>query len=278
MLRTHRWVFWLILGSFFVSGLAGLLYQVVWTRYLALFLGHTGYAVVAVLVAFMGGLALGNAWLGGWVDRVARPLRFYAILELTVGLYAVLFPQYYEWVHAGYLSVARALGWTGNGLLGIKFLFAGCAILPPTILMGATLPALTRYVTRTLAELRGKVAALYAINSTGAVVGVLIADWWWIPAYGLETVVLAGAAMSLLIGVLALVVSQLTETDAPAEDPKRVSGTVEVFSAAELRLALVGIGVSGFVAMLYEVAWTRLLALAIGSSTPPDSQMFVTFI
>lgn len=278
MVRTHRWVFWLILGSFFVSGLAGLLYQVVWTRYLALFLGHTGYAVVAVLVAFMGGLALGNAWLGGRVDTVQRPLRFYAALEIGVGLYALIFPKYYELVHAGYLAVARSVGWSGAGLLAIKFIFAGFAILPPTVLMGATLPALTRYVTRSLAELRGKVAALYAINSSGAVLGVIVADWWWIPSMGLEAVVLTGAAMNLIIGIMALIVSHLTESEAVAEEPVVVANPVEVFSAVELRLALFGIGVSGFVAMLYEVAWTRLLALAIGSSTHAYSLMLVTFI
>ena len=73
-----RGLFGLILGSFFISGVAGLVYQVVWTRYLALFLGHTSYAVIAVLAAFMGGLALGNAWLGVVVDRSRRPLLFYA--------------------------------------------------------------------------------------------------------------------------------------------------------------------------------------------------------
>ncbi len=279
MLRTSRIVFGLILGSFFISGLAGLLYQVVWTRYLALFLGHTGYAVVVVLVAFMGGLAAGNAWLGARVDRVTRPLRFYAILELLIGLYALVFPRYYEMVHATYLAVVRVIGWTGPGLLPVTFLFAGLAILPPTVLMGATLPALTRYVTRSLAELRGKVAALYAINSTGAVLGVILADWWWIPAWGLEAVVLAGAAMSLTIGAGTLLASHLTESDEPGPVEKPVAGErVEVFSRQELRLALVGIGLSGFVAMLYEVAWTRLLALAIGSSTHAYSLMLLTFI
>ena len=271
-------MFWLILATFFVSGLAGLLYQVVWTRYLALFLGHTGYAVVAVLVAFMGGLALGNAWLGGWADRVTQPLRFYAVLEILIGLYAFAFPSYYEVVHAGYLQVVRSLGWSGAGLLAVKFGFAGFAILPPTILMGATLPALTRYVTRALSELRGKVAALYAINSTGAVLGVVLADWWWIPSMGLEAVVLTGATMSLVIGLIALVTSRMTEERGVPAEVKPETAGVEIFTRQELRVALIGIGISGFVAMLYEVAWTRMLALAIGSSTHAYSLMLVTFI
>jgi len=175
----------LVLSTFFVSGIAGLVYQVVWTRYLALFLGHTSYAVIAVLAAFMGGLALGNAWLGSVVDRMPRPLQFYAGLELGIGVFALLFPIYYELVHRGYVALL-GMG-TPHGMLrlGIQGLFAAATILIPTILMGATLPALTRFVTRSLSELRGRVATLYAINSTGAVVGVLLADWWWIPGLGL---------------------------------------------------------------------------------------------
>src|SRR4051812_30015120 len=73
---------WLVTICFFISGTAGLIYQVVWSRYLALFLGHTSYAVVAVLVAFMGGLALGNACIGPAVDRTRSPLAFYACLEI----------------------------------------------------------------------------------------------------------------------------------------------------------------------------------------------------
>src|SRR5438093_2243967 len=92
-----------------ISGAAALVYQVAWTRYLALFLGHTSYAVVAVLVSFMGGLALGNAWLGGRADRARRPLEFYAWLEIGIGLYAILFPSYYSLCHEGFVGLARGL-------------------------------------------------------------------------------------------------------------------------------------------------------------------------
>src|SRR5216110_1083474 len=99
-----------------ISGAAGLVYQVVWMRYLALFLGHTSYAVVAVLVAFMGGLAMGNAWLGARVDSLKRPLFFYALLELGIGLYAVVFPLYYPLIHSVYLAVVRATHVSGTAL------------------------------------------------------------------------------------------------------------------------------------------------------------------
>ena len=186
MNQRSKLAYILILGSFFFSGVAGLLYQVVWTRYLALFLGHTSYAVIAVLAAFMGGMALGNAWLGTVVDRVRRPLLFYAGLELGIGVFAIIFPAYYELVHRAFLSVVRTFAPAGAIRLALQFGFAGLTILLPTVLMGATLPALTKFVTRSLTELRGRVAALYAINSSGAVIGTIAADWWWIPSLGLE--------------------------------------------------------------------------------------------
>ncbi|HRI12412.1 MAG TPA: fused MFS/spermidine synthase [Verrucomicrobiota bacterium] len=274
-----RGVFTLILGSFFVSGIAGLVYQVVWTRYLALFLGHTSYAVIAVLAAFMGGLALGNAWLGAKADRVTRPLLFYAGLELGISAFAAIFPAYYDLVHQAFLAVVRGLQPTGILRLSLQFIFAGLTILVPTVLMGATLPALTRFVTRSLAELRGKVAALYAINSSGAVLGVVLAEWWWIPSLGLHLTLFIGAALSFAVGLVALILSRRVEALGDGVAPATVtSEPAEQFTPRQLRLAVVAIGVSGFVAMLYEVAWTRLLALALGSSTHAYSLMLATFI
>lgn len=284
MKPSSRVILGIILTSFFLSGVAGLVYQVVWTRYLSLFLGHTSYAVMAVLVAFMGGLAVGNAWLGPRVDGMRRPLILYAGLELGIGVYALIFPSYFTLLEAAFPRLVTVLHPGSGLLLGLKFAFAGIAILPPTILMGATLPALSRFVTRSLSELRGRVAALYAINSTGAVVGVVLTDWWWIPAYGLESVVQIGAVMSLLIGATALfLVAREWDVPATGQGLDRLDGRAtgehtETYTPMQLRLAVIGIGISGFVAMLYEIAWTRLLGLALGSTTHAYSMMLVTFI
>jgi spermidine synthase len=265
-----------------ISGMAGLVYEIVWARYLALFLGHTSYAVVAVLVAFMGGLALGNVWFGARADRSNRPLALYAWLEIGIGLYALAFPSYYELCHHAYVALARSWHPGSTGLLGMKFVFSLLTILLPTALMGGTLPVLTKLVTRSLGELQARVAALYFINSAGAVAGVLAADFWWIPTIGLQATVLAGAAMNLFVGALALFISgwiREGKSVLMAEPSPAVSAeNDESFSSGELRLAIVGIGLSGFVAMLYEVVWTRLLALALGSSTHAFSLMLVTFI
>ncbi|MEN9677326.1 MAG: hypothetical protein RIS76_3222 [Verrucomicrobiota bacterium] len=280
MNRHDRAVHALVLGSFFLSGVAGLLYQVVWTRYLALFLGHTSYAVIAVLAAFMGGLALGNAWLGARADVVRRPLLLYAGLELGIGGFALLFPAYFRLIEAGFIGLVRAAEPAGTVRLSIQLVFAGAAILVPTVLMGATLPVLTRFVTRTLTELRSRVATLYAINSAGAVAGTVWADWWLIPGLGLEATLYLGAALSLGVGLVAWMTSRSTGEGLwvpVTREPVTVEAS-ERFTRPQLRLALAGIGISGFVAMVYEVAWTRLLALSLGSSTHAYSLMLATFI
>lgn len=264
---------------FLVSGMAGLIYQVVWTRYLALFLGHTSYAVVSVLVAFMGGLAVGNGWLGAQADRTRNPLALYGWLEIGIALYAIVFPFYYDLCERAFLGMARQLAPGSGAILALKFLFSLAAILVPTTLMGATFPALTRFVTRALSELREKVAVLYFINSFGAVLGCLVADFWWIPSFGLNRTVIGGAILNLGAGLVALGMSKSVGADRAAAEAGSVeTAGQETFSPGELRLALGGIGLSGFVAMLYEVAWTRVLALTLGATTHAFSLMLVTFI
>jgi spermidine synthase len=282
MSLSLRWLYPTAFWCLLLSGAAALVYQVAWARYLAILLGSTSYGVVAVLVAFMGGLALGNAWLGRYADRLKRPLSLYGWLEIGIAAYGIFFPTYFEWCQSGYLKLASALNPGSPWLLALKFVFSFAAILIPATLMGGTLPVLTRLVTRSLGELRGRVAGLYFVNSLGAVLGVLVGDFWWIPSHGLEVTLLGAAALNALVGVLALFVhSGLRELGTASDSPEPVPATAsddETFSPFELRLAIAAAGVSGFVAMLYEVVWTRLLALALGSSTHAFSIMLVTFI
>lgn len=291
MQPTPRGLFRLVMLCLFISGAAGLVYEVAWSRYLALFLGHTSYAVVAVLVAFMGGLALGNLWLGSYADRTRRPLAVYAWLEIGIGVYALAFPFWFEACYRLFVALGRGLEPGTAAALSLKFAFSLLTVLLPTVLMGGTLPVVTRVLTRSLSELREKIAGLYFVNSAGAVVGTYLADFWWLPAVGLQYTVYAGAAMNLAVGAGALWVSGWIKEGrgtvasatgvAAAGDPEPTGREGEeswTFKPVELRLAVVGIGLSGFVAMLYQIAWTRMLALVLGSSTHAFSLMLITFI
>src|SRR5438105_1458384 len=124
MQKTGRQHFSIVVFCFFISGAAGLIYQLAWMRYLALFLGHTSYAVVAVVTAFMGGLALGNATFGIWADKTSKPLAFYGWLELGIAVYALLFPRYYAICHNTYIGLARYWQPDTGAALVLKFGFS----------------------------------------------------------------------------------------------------------------------------------------------------------
>ncbi len=278
-----------------LSGIAALVYQVVWTRYLALFTGHTSYAIVAVLVAFMGGLALGNAWLGMTADKVRRPLAMYGWLELGIGIYAIFFTPLYDICYGLYLTQAETTAPGSPMLLVWKFLISLVLLIIPTVLMGGTLPVLTKMLTRSLDELKGQISNLYFINSVGAVVGVALAEFWFVPQWGLQFSIQAGAAMNLAAGALALFVSGYigeelgvrdNSDDDEADDDEHTTlaesepepQMTETFTKGEINMAVWAIALSGAVAMLYEVAWTRLLGLAMGSSSNAFAMMLITFI
>src|SRR5688500_4362956 len=125
------------------SGMCGLVFQVIWVKYLSLLVGHTTLAVSVVVAAFLGGLVLGSLWLGRLADRVARPLRMYALLELSTGVLALgvtaLLTSVPSWM--------RAVGLPGGGPLPLRIAIAALLVLPPTFAMGGTLPAVVRFAT-----------------------------------------------------------------------------------------------------------------------------------
>ncbi len=173
-LRTLLPIVWVV---FFISGVAGLIYEVVWARYLDLVLGGTTYAHIMVLTAFMGGMAGGAWWFGKRADSFRKPLVTYAILELAVGAWGLLFPLLFAILSKFYLLLAGPLGTTGPGGIVNKLLFSVLLLAPSTFLMGGTLPILVRAVTSIPEKVGRRVAGLYFINSLGATGGALLAGF-----------------------------------------------------------------------------------------------------
>ncbi|MFC1629099.1 hypothetical protein ACFL3H_08310 [Gemmatimonadota bacterium] len=189
---------------FFVSGVAGLIYEVVWARYLDLVLGGTTYAHIMVLTAFMGGMAGGAWWFGQRADKFRRPLVTYAILELAVGAWGLLFPLLFVIASKFYLLLAGPLGTTGPGGIVNKLLFSVLLLVPSTFLMGGTLPILVRVVTSIPEKVGRRVAGLYFINSLGATGGALLAGFALIPGLGVQGALFFAATLNLLVGGILL--------------------------------------------------------------------------
>lgn len=258
------------------------MYQVLWGKYLQLFLGAGSYAHAVVLATFMGGLALGNALFGRLADRRIGKLALYAGLELGIGFSCLLFPALFDALSNLYLALASADP-ESLGNLVVKFIFSIVAMLLPTVLMGGTLPVLSKFVIRKMADVGHKVGWLYFINSVGAVAGCVLAGFWLIATFGLELSMVGTAAINLLIGAAFLYLRRFesgpdSTPAADAEPPKDGLETLRTYTDGQIKGVVALITLSGMVSMMYEVVWTRLLSLVMGASAYSFSVMLMTFI
>ena len=166
----------LLLTLLFVcSGAAGLVYESLWSRYLGLLVGHGAYAQVLVLVIFLGGMALGAAYVSRRSARIANPLRAYALVEAAVGLIGLAFHDIFVATSSvAYDTLFPALGHGGLVTLA-KWTIAALLILPQSLLLGATFPLMTAGALRLLPEARSgqTIAVLYFANSFGAAIGMI---------------------------------------------------------------------------------------------------------
>jgi len=282
--REARQIIAAVFLCFFFSGATGLIYEVLWTRLLGLVFGHTVFAITTVLAAFMGGLGLGSYLFGRIADRHAHPLRLYGLLELGIGVYALLTPVLLSKAEAVYIPLYRSLELSFFAFSLAQFLLIFLILLVPTTLMGATLPVLSRFFVHEIAALGGQVGRLYSFNTFGAVLGTYAAGFHLIPTLGIKTTLLLAAVANLGIGALAVVFDRhLRQLGIQPTAPSLQDASAGLHAAEEgwgitVWLAVIGLGISGAASMMYEVAWTRALALIIGSSTYAFSTMLVTFL
>jgi len=266
-----------LLLCFFLSGAAGLIYQVAWGKALGLIFGHTAYAVATVLAVFMAGLAAGSAYLGRLCERAVRPVAFYALLELGVAASGAASLAGLAGVRAAYAAAYPLASGNNVILLAVRFVGAAMVLFVPTFLMGGTLPVLVRGVSRDAAALGERLARLYWVNTAGAVAGTVAAGFWLLPMLGLRRTVAVAAGLNLLAGAMAL---GLARRPAPAETPSRSLAPEKTLSSSTPGpiLLLACFAAVGATAMAYEIGWTRLLATQLGSSTYAFTLMLATFL
>lgn len=265
----------LVLVLYFLSGACGLIYEVVWTRQLSLSFGITVFATSAVLASFMAGLGLGSFWVARWIDRVRNPLRVYAWLEAGIGLYALAVPLIFSLLQPLYITIANAL--EGHFLLFnfIRGMMAFVVLLVPATLMGGTLPAMGRYLVERVESVGWNVGLLYALNTAGAVGGVVLAGFVMIGSLGLWHTTLVAAVFNLAIAA-GILVSRLGEpagdfTPPPVENRRRPARGIAILAGTVF-------AVSGFAAMAYEVIWSRVLVMYLYNSTYAFSTMLAVFL
>jgi len=271
---------------FALSGMCGLIYEVAWFKYLSLFIGSTTYAQMMVLATFMGGLAAGYYVWGRKVDRIERRLRLYGFLEVGIGAFGVLYPWFMVFLDSAYFAIVQNVGAAPGSpfLLTLKFFFSFLTLILPTFLMGGTLPVLVRHFTASLEEVGRGVATLYFVNSLGAVTGSVLAGFFLIRTFGLPITVVSTGIFNIGIGLAAILLAAMWEAKQleelalrpdPAPAPVREA---TIYPRNLIEVGLLVAGVSGFVVMVYEMTWTRLLINVFGSSTYSFSLMLIAFI
>ncbi len=264
-----------LLLLFVLSGAAGLIYEVVWARQLVLVFGNTSQAVSTILTGFFGGLAIGGFFGGRIADRVVRPLRLYGALELVVVIVVLVTPITFRLIGTIYQGIYPSLAESPILLALVRFVLAILALAPATLLMGATLPTLTRFLTKDGAGIAGAFQKLYAANTLGAIFGTAIAGFVLIELFGLTGALIVGAVCSGTAGLIALFLDRRSGAAAanptPDPEPIRESWDTTRFptEAADRRrrMAFLLAFVSGLTALGYQVVWNRLIGAGTGSST-----------
>lgn len=276
-------------AAFVLSGVAGLIYESIWSRYLGLFVGHGAYAQVIVLAIFLGGMAVGALLVGRRSERIPDPLVWYAGAELLVALYGLFFHELYRFVTDFAYDTLFAAVPGGPVLAIVRWTIAGSLILPPSVVLGTTFPLMSAGVLRRAPERPGHtLAMLYFANSLGGAIGVVVAGFYLLAVAGLPGTVVAASMLNLSAAAIAFLVARArpvrvdTGIDAASAEPspEAVAASPPEGTTAERlwRILLVvsfGTAVASFV---YEIAWIRMLSLALGSATHAFDLMLSAFI
>lgn len=262
----------------FFSGMASLIYEVIWNRWMLLLFGSTTLSVSLILAVFMAGLALGSLWMGWTANRIPRPMLLYGLIEICIGLYGAITPWLFTNLGPAHQWILGLAGGSQSLLFLFRSVIIFVALIVPTLLMGATLPLLARI----FAEMNddpGSVAGLiYGVNTAGSVLGTGLSGFLLLPWLGMQQGLQTAVAINVGIGLGAVLVSSKVKGSRklPASSVLNPDRPIhQTISAYALLLCMV---LSGLAAMIYEVAWSRELVLVMGSSTYAFSLMLVALL
>lgn len=253
----------LIYFLFFFSGAASLIDEIIWIRSLLLIFGSTTNSVVAVVSAFLGGLAIGSLILGKITNNISPKalIKIYSLLELGVGILVLL-----SLPALNYLKHIYSLFSDGSiitpQLLVIKFILSSLIIFIPAILMGGTLPVLVKFVYKTKDSLSQKVSKLYATNTLGATFGVLVSAFILIEVLGIYPTIFFSALINFFIALAALTITSNSNNINPKQ--KNYSNYFQVFNKQN-HLIFFTLFLSGIISIAYQILWTRVLAQSLGN-------------
>src|SRR3972149_10728723 len=274
----------LVLLCFFVSGLTSLALEVAWSKELSYILGNTLYAISTVVAAFMAGLALGSGLSGYYAQKVRTPILAYAVMQWIIGICGVVSIPLFRSTQPLFGLLYNNMEPGHGAFLLLRFLAVFLLMMVPVTIMGMTLPVVVGAFGRSSSHYEIQAGLIYGINTIGAVAGTLLAGFLLIPLLGLlKTCVLIGIA-DVAIGFIALGVHRHVgriEYAATVDHHYREGGIhlsgILRWSSRQRFIGLIFFA-SGLVALVYEIAWFRLLAFVLGPSVHAFSIMLAIFL
>ena len=248
------------------SGCAALIYEIVWFQLLQIVIGASAVSLGLLLAAYMGGMCLSSAFFARAIATRHHPLRIYALLELGIGVFGLLELFGVPWV--GRLYVAGA----SEGMLGLTLrgIVAGACLLPPTMLMGASLPAISRWAQGS-ADTASRLGYLYSANIAGSVFGCLLAGFYLLRTFDMAVATYVAVALNVVVAGAAFLLSARTRYQAQPAAERVSHGGLP-------RWILLATALSGLTALGAEVVWTRLLSLLLGATVYTFSIILAVFL
>lgn len=282
---TSLYIFFIYV-LFLLSGAAALMYEVVWVRSMSLVFGGSHLAVTTTLSVFMAGLALGSFLIGRNISRFKNLLKLYALLELGIACFALIFAQLMRLYPSIYIPLAQIAPESPLFLSLIRIIFAFAALIVPTTLMGGTLPVLSSFVSSQGRDFGRHLSFLYGLNTFGAVLGTMAAGFFFLPRFSVSATLAIAVLINVAVGLCSFflqgkipAIASDGGTKHPAAGAAESSSKLDAAgNRSPFALVLWGIGVSGFCALGYEVLWTRILSIVIGQSVYGFTIMLVAFL
>src|SRR5215470_6018731 len=268
-MQTRRFLPGLIV-LFIGSGCAALIYEIVWFQLLELVIGSSTVSLGILLATFMGGLCLGSLALARLVSVRLPPLLVYGVLELGIGGFAIAVLYGLPTVSGVYVAHVD------SSLANIVLRGAICALLllPPTVLMGATLPAIARWVGNSQQGI-SRLGILYTANIAGAVLGCLLAGFYLLRIYDMVVATSIAATINVALAAIAFALAAVTPYRPPLAPPSSAGPAAR---SSDAWVVYVIIALSGLTALGAQVTWTRVLALLMGANVYTFSIILAVFL
>ena len=265
---------------FVISSVLASIYGIIFFKYLILFIGDTIYTRSIVVSTLFAGFILGLLWFGRKADSSKNRLRLYAVMELITGVYCLLFPQLLSLMESVFVGLVLSLQFSlgGSAVLILKIMFSVLSLLLPAVLIGGKLPVILRSLSVKTLDASNNFSMLYFIQNFSSAMGAIMTGFFFVRLAGLSPTIHTASILNILTGIIAYGLSTLKIHNSNITIQGR-STEIKIPSSAKNEILIIfTIGLSGFVAMIYMVAWLRMLLPVFGSSIYTFSLSLVTYL